>query len=229
MSRNGGVRGRTTTVTGGSGSGVWSINEAYQLTIQAQWKLLPGFSASSPLSSPTEAAGFGLPAGDYFFKAPSMSSTIQMSYRPNYYDESGFVRVFSSPTSSAATINFMGQNIPYTKLMVQRNTEDLRGVVRFSAQQTYAETSSSGVGGSSGINNFGQTPGTRVILGTAGGHGIYNTSQTSCNWQNSTGAIGAGYNGSNCGAYPNNLAWGTGSGGPTYGNISGTWEHWVTW
>ena len=68
---------------------------------------------------------------------------------------------------------------------------------------------------------------TRLILGGAGGHGLYNTGQSQCNWGNSTGAIGAGYD--PCGTFPNDLVWGTGTASPFYDNRSGTWSHWITW
>ena len=72
------------------------------------------------------------------------------------------------------------------------------------------------------------SPGYKVFFGYSGGHGIYNSSQETCNWGNSTGAIGAGYDGS-CGTFPNDLRWGTGNATAYYNIIQGTWEIWIRW
>lgn len=224
---NGGIKGPTNIVSLGSGSGIWGIDEAYQFSVDGEWKLIPGLTSAFPLSSPTEAFSLEISSGSYWFKSASMPTAIQMMYQPNYYDNSSFVRVFSSPYGSAATINFIGQGIQFTKILVQRSSADFRGAVTFGSEQSYNTTT--GITGSSGVNNFGQTAGTKVMLGGPGQHGIYNTSQASCNWSNSTGAIGAGFDGGTCGTFPNALRWGTGTSGASYGNRSGTWEHWLSW
>ena len=106
-------------------------------------------------------------------------------------------------------------------LLVQRDTLDLRAAVYWSTPITYNSISTD-------TANSGYSP-RRVILGGAGGHGIYNTSQNTCSWGSSLGGIGAGYDGSICGTFPNNLVWGTGTNTATYENRSGTWSHWITW
>lgn len=193
---------------------------------------IKGFTASSPLSSPTEAATLGLSSGTYWFKGGSMPVAKQLFFTgANYYDSSGFVRVFSSPYRSTATVNEVGSNIPFTKFMVRRVDSDTRGLVRFNTQQTYNLISGAGVIGNSAINNFGVTAVARVIIGEPGGHGIYNESQNSCSWGSTiSGSIGAGYI-STCGSFPNDLLHGynTSNNGPNYSNASGTFEHLVSW
>ena len=145
-----------------------------------------------------------------------------MVFEDNYYESKSWVKVFSSPYASTATVNHINKHIPMNGLLVQRSTEDIRGAVYWNSNQLYNTN-----------NNMLADSGyayRKVMLGYAGGHGIYNTSQNSCNWQNSIGAIGAGYDGTNCGSFPNGLKWGTGvSGNSVYTNRSGTWEHWATW
>lgn len=193
---------------------------------------IKGFSSASPWSSPTEAATAGTASGTYWFKGGSMTSARQLSYTgANYYDSSAFVRVFSAPYRSTATVNELGNNIPFTKILVRRIDGDVRGLVRFNSQQTYNELSGAGSVGDSAINNFGVGAATRVVLGRAGGHGIYNTAQNECSWGSTiSGSIGAGYIGT-CGSFPNDLynGYNPSNSGPNYSNTSGTWEHYVSW
>jgi hypothetical protein len=230
---NGGVKGITNLMSLGFGSGVWNIDEAYQINRSDNWKAKKGTIESDPLSSPAEAAQENLPAGTYFFKSASMPNALSLQYQPNYEDGSGFVLVFRSTYQTAATVNHINKGIPFSKILVQRNTRDYKGMVRFSTNQSYVTTVGSGITGSSGTNSFGVTPVLLVFLGSEGAHGIYNPSQGPCNWQsNIAGSIGAGYTATTgCGAFPDNLIWGANpsNNGPVYSNTSGTWEHWVTW
>lgn len=179
----------------------------------------------APLASPVAAQAAGLPAGIYEFQSGGMTSPVLMEYQPNYYEGRPFCCVFRSPYGATATTNRIDLNIPMAGLLVQRDTLDLRAAVYWSTPITYNTVGGSG----NNTANSGYSP-RRVILGGAGGHGIYNTSQTQCNWSDSNGAIGAGYDGSTCGSFPNSLVWGTGQAGSnTYANRSGTWSHWVTW
>ena len=191
-----------------------------------------GQSSLAPIASPTQAASLGLISGTYWFRGGSMTSARQLFYTgTNYYDNSSFVRVFSAPYRSTATVNELGFNIPFTKILVRRIDGDVRGLVRFNSQQTYNELSGGGAIGDSAINNFGASAATRVILGRAGGHGIYNTAQNECSWGSTIiGSIGAGYI-STCGSFPNDLynGYNPSNSGPNYSNTSGTWEHYVSW
>jgi hypothetical protein len=180
---------------------------------------------SNPFASPEEAQKFGYPAGNYYFKSGSMGSAELLEFAPNYYEGKPFCCVFRSPYRSTATTNKIGLNIPMGGLLVQRDTLDLRAAVYWSAPITYNSVGGSG----NNTADSGHTP-RRVILGFAGGHGIFATNQDQCSWGSATGAIGAGWDGSTCGSFPNDLIWGTGrSDTATYENRSGVWSHWITW
>lgn len=180
-------------------------------------------SISSPFTSPVNAFINGAVSGtSYYFKSGAMTSAVQLEFQNNYYESKPFCRVFTSPYNATATVNQLGLSIPMKGLLVQRDTLDLRAAVYWNTATIYNATS--GITADSGYAYR------KVMLGSAGGHGIYNTSQNVCNWSDSVGAVGAGWNGSTCGSYPNGLIWGTGqSGTSTYTNLSGTWSHWIWW
>lgn len=189
-------------------------------------RIIKGLTENSPLSSPQEAQSLGLTSGSYYFKSGSMTTSQLLEYQSNYYEGRSWVCVFRSPYASTATTNKLDLNIPMGGLLVQRDALDIRAAVYYSTAITYNT-----IGNASPRDNAdsGYSP-RRVMLGYGGGHGIYNTSQNLCSWGDSAGAIGAGWNGSTCGTFPNGLIWGTGQNGtPTYTNLSGTWSHWVYW
>jgi len=189
-------------------------------------EISPDGTQSNPFGSPAQAQNSGATSGtSYYFKFGSMTSAIQAEYQGSYYESKPWIKVFQSAYTSTATVNLLGNSMPMKGLLVQRNALDYRAAVYWSSDQLYNSTS----GGNNDSANSGYTP-RRVILGGAGGHGIYNTSQNQCSWGDSSGAIGAGYDGGSCGSFPNNLVWGTGqSGNATYANRSGTWSHWIWW
>jgi hypothetical protein len=185
----------------------------------------PNGTQSNPFVSPKQAQDLGYSNGTYWFKGGSMTAAEQLEFVPNYYEGKPFCCVFRSPYNSTATTNKLDLAIPMAGFLVQRDTLDLRAAVYWSTPITYATTATSG----DNTADSGYSP-RRVILGYAGGHGIYTTGQQACNWPNGAGAIGAGWNGSTCGSFPNGLLWGTGqSSTATYTNMSGTWSHWVYW
>lgn len=183
-------------------------------------------TSTKPFGSPMQAAALGASNGGfYYFKYGSMSSAIQLEFRTNYYDNKPFCCVFRSPYASTATTNRLDLNIPMKGLLVQRDTLDIRAAVYWSTPITY--NTLSGTGNNTADSGYAYR---RVLLGGAGSHGLYNTSQQSCNWGDSVGSVGAGWTGATCGSFPNDLKWGTGqSGTATYTNMSGTWSHWVYW
>jgi hypothetical protein len=186
-----------------------------------------GNNLLEPLSSPVQAQSLGLAAGSYYFKSGSMSSAQLFEYQPNYYESKPFCCVFRSPYASTATTNRLDLSIPMAGLLVQRDALDLRGAVYWSTPITYTTTSGNTTADSG--TGYNSSNARKVMLGNGGGHGLYNTSQNVCNWGDSNGSIGAGYNGS-CGSFPNGLIWSTGTPGSAYyANTSGTWSHWVTW
>jgi hypothetical protein len=182
-------------------------------------------SILNPFTSPVQAQTTGYPAGTYYFKSGAMSTAQLLEYQPNYYESRPFCCVFRSPYRSTATTNKIDLNIPMGGLLVQRDVLDLRAAVYWSTPITYNTVGGAG----NNTADSGYSP-RRVILGGSGGHGIFATNQTQCNWGTATGAIGAGWDGSTCGSFPNDLVWGTGrSDTATYENRSGTWSHWITW
>jgi hypothetical protein len=185
-----------------------------------------GKSQDDFFASPVQATTFGMPAGTYWFKSPSMSSALQMYYEPNYYESKPWVRVFRSAVGSNADINLLENNINWEGILVQRNTLDVRATGYYGTKQLYNTRGNESQGN---LTTSGTRTGYRVYLGYAGGHGFYNTAQGTCSWGSSDGAIGAGWTGATCGSFPNNLQWGVGTGSATYNNISGTWEHWIYW
>jgi hypothetical protein len=183
-------------------------------------------SLERPFGSSVQAMVMGAASGGlYYFKIGSMSSAVQLEFQNNYYNSLPFCCVFRSTYNSTATVNKLDLNIPMKGLLVQRDTLDVRAAVYWSTPITY-----NSVGGAGNNTADSGHPYRRVILGYAGGHGLFNTSQTQCNWGDSVGAVGAGWNGSTCGSFPNGLIWGSGqSGTATYTNLSGTWSHWIFW
>ena len=183
-------------------------------------------SSTYPFGSPVQAMNMGAASGGlYYFKIGSMSSAVELEFQNEYYESKPFCCVFRSSYAGAATVNRLDLNIPMKGLLVQRDTLDIRAAVYWSTPITYNSLSGSG-------NNTADSghPYRRVILGYAGGHGLFNTSQAQCSWGDSVGAVGAGWDGSTCGSFPNGLIWGSGqSGTATYTNRSGTWSHWVFW
>jgi hypothetical protein len=224
----------STGVLSGTTSSFTTSNVVFKATDASGNFTNKTFSIVPVYSSPSAAASAGATAGQYLFKSAGMTTPQLLDFVPSYYDSSAFVKVFSAPYGSTATINKIDLNIPMTKMLVQRSTLDLRGVARFSAAQQFNTTSgSTGLAPSSVGNNYGGDTGSmKVFLGNAGGHGIYNPAQSVCNWgSNISGSIGAGYDGTSCGSFPDNLRFGNANAaiGPTYANLSGTWEYWVTW
>jgi hypothetical protein len=181
---------------------------------------------AKPFGSPVQAKVMGaVDGGIYYFKYGSMSSPQQMEFQGSYYENKPFCCVFRSPYNSTATTNLLDLNIPMKGLLVQRDALDIRAAVYWSTTIVY--NTLSGTGNNTADSGYAYR---RVLLGGAGSHGLYNTSQQSCNWGDSVGAVGAGWTGSTCGSWPNGLQWGTGqSGTATYTNMSGTWSHWIFW
>ena len=223
--------------TNGTGSPAGGLLSSVQLynRVLTQQEILQNYNATkskykygsilNPFASPVEAQTLGYTAGEYYFKSGSMSSSVLLEYQPNYYESRPFCCVFRSSYRSTATTNKIDLNIPMGGLLVQRDTLDLRASVYWSTPIVYNTIGGSG----NNTADSGYSP-RRVILGGSGGHGIYATNQTQCNWGTATGAIGAGWDGSTCGSFPNDLIWGTGrSDTATYENRSGTWSHWITW
>jgi hypothetical protein len=146
--------------------------------------------------------------------------------------------VWQAGYGGTADVNLLNYGIPFNALMVQKRTVT-SGTAKFSKHRKFDNTGnltrSSEIGYTTavdtvaGLSTGGTRVGYRIFLGAAGGHGIYNTDQGMCSWSNSAGSIGAGYTGSTCGSFPNDLKYGTGTTGPTYANTGGEWHYMISW
>jgi hypothetical protein len=171
------------------------------------------------------------PAGNYFFTYPNEILTTSYTTFNLYYSGAnfqgtgyGWVKVFESPYNSTATVNFLEYSLPFIQIGFQRNDGAFWQTAGFSNYASFNYRTDNATA------TTGTRTGYRVFLGGAGQMGIYNTSQSPCNWFDSTGAVGAGYDGGTCGSFPNGLRWGTGqTGTAVYANMSGTWQAWIRW
>jgi hypothetical protein len=216
-----------------SSSGMIRINSTFnklEFFNNSTWNVVknePVGTYSDPITDLQAFDQLNRPEGTYYFRPPnniSSGSIIQMYYK--VMAGNGFVRVFSSPYNDTATVNLINLNIPLTQLLVQRDNGDFRTTAGWSdgALRYFNTRNTTG-----DLTTTGDRIGYRIFFGYAGGHGIYNTAQVPCSWGASSLAVGAGYDGAECGAFPNGLRWGTGNAGVVYDNRSGTWELWLRW
>lgn len=182
-------------------------------------------SKNNPATSPQQLQDAGYPSGAYWIQGTGMSSAVSMIVRMRYIDGRPWVLGFASPYRSTATVNLVGNSIPWRGFAVQRQDTTFRQTGYYATNQTFNSRSDTTVAPA------GTNAGTRVFIGSAGGMGFYTTSQNPCSWSSTNlGAVGAGYNGSTCGSFPNDLVWGTGNNSSaTYDNQSGNWEVLIWW
>lgn len=213
---NGGRIGTLNLPSTVSSSGLFTLSEHQELKGASRWPSLA--------DSPQQLANLGITTdGFYAYKTGSMAQAVSLYTRFNMVDSRPWVRVFSSPFASTATVNETNKNIPWKGFLIQRDGNDYRNYSYFSSNQLFntRQDNSTASGGNKG--------GYRIFIAYNGGHGFYNTGQQPCNWQDSNGAVGAGYDGS-CGTFPDSTRWGTGnSGTPNYTMVGGTWETWIWW
>lgn len=112
----------------------------------------------------------------------------------------------------------LGNSVPWKGFCVDKDNSYYYSY--FSSYQAY--NSRSDTTASSGGNRSGY----RAFLGNSGGMGWYNSAQSVCNWGDSSGSIGAGFDGS-CGTYPTALRLGTGTGSAQYSLSTGQWKFWI--
>lgn len=231
---NAGTAGTANTGGGGGGGLSASYTGGSGIVIVRYKRYTDGEGTlANPFRSPVEAQTAGATSGtSYYFQSDTMREPRQLEYQDNYFDGKPWVKVFSSPYNSTATVNEIDYYIPLDGLLVERSTQDIRGggyVTTSIGRKTY-NTNTTGWTGMDMSSANTSTFGGKVMLGGAGAHGFYGTQQNACSWSNSDGGVGAGWDGSSCGSFPNGLRWGTGvSGAVPYTNRSGTWHHWVYW
>ena len=221
-------------------SGNFYVNEQMVLQKNSEWTEVPGSTEAAAFTSVAEAdttAAQGIIIeGTHWFKFSVNHTAAQYYYKPLTWTYNsitkGAIRAYLSASGSAATENFLDDNIPMDYFVVGRlngSTGEFgqSGEVEFSSQQLFNSTT--GITGSARnywIDGGSNYNGTKVMLGGGGRHGIYNTGQNPCSWGSANGAIGAGYDGS-CGSYPSGLKLGLGDGDAYYNNVSGTFEFWI--
>lgn len=193
-------------------------------------------STGNVATSPQQLQNAGFEDGFYNIQGSGQSQSLLMYVFMNLVNSKAWAVVTSATYASTADINLLGYSIPWTGLAVRRvSTTSITNrssnigpeTAFFDTQRTFNESSSTVTSNSSGTR-----VGFRVFLGQAGGHGIFTTSQDVCNWGSATsGAIGAGWNGSTCGSFPNGLIWGrsTANDGPIYNDRSGYWQVLINW
>jgi len=169
-----------------------------------------------------EIGDLALGAGWYWFRDHNMTKPEYTYFGTDYW-----ALAFSSKTYGNASFDLINKGVGWNYLRVQsKDGAHMNRVWWGGSKQDYATRSST----STSSSKSGYISGMRVYLGAPGGHGIYSTSQNVCNWSTAANAIGAGWDGVNCGTYPNNLVWGTGqSNSPVYVNITSgeVWEIWI--
>ena len=175
-----------------------------------------------------EIGDLALGAGWYWFRDHNMTKPEYTYFGTDYW-----ALAFSSKTYGNASFDLINKGVGWDYLRVQSKDGAHMNRVWFASKQDYATRGNSATSTSS--SKSGYLSGMRVYLGAAGGHGIYTTAQSVCNWNIATNAIGAGWDGGTlqnqaCGNYPNNLVWGTGqSNSAVYANITPdeVWEIWI--
>jgi hypothetical protein len=162
-------------------------------------------------------------AGWYYIQPTGAASAALVEYSGIDFKSSGkgYFRWWRSVDTLAPTINHYGLSWQFDEMLVDLESVEYQDVI-FNSAQTFNQRDSTAVA------DGGSRAGYRVFFGYAGGHGIYNTSQSPCFWSVSTGAIGAGYDG-NCGSFPNNLRMGTGTSSANYANRGNTISFWFRW
>lgn len=163
-------------------------------------------------------------AGWYYIQPTGASSTALVEYSgPNFKGSGkGYFRWWRSVDIQAPTINHYGLSWQFDEMLVDLEGVEYQDVI-FNSAQTFNQRNSNDVA------DGGSRAGYRVYFGFAGGHGIYNTTQGTCNWGDGTGSIGAGYDGS-CGSFPSSLIIGTGQTGTAiYANRGNTISFWFRW
>lgn len=147
----------------------------------------------------------------------------------NMVDGKDWVKVFevnqNTTTSGSVVSDLIGKGLPFKGLNVQTPSMTNHFAYYSSFINYNAGAYSSGTTG-------GNMAGYKAILGSAGGHGWYNSLVYGvCYWGESTGGVGSGYYGaSGCGSYATGLRMGYGWGDPLsfqYTLQSGTWTYWI--
>jgi hypothetical protein len=195
------------------------------------WEALDKATTTTPTETPGRTAdnpitgGFtgGIP-GKFYWVRPNNTGTAQLAeYSGDDFKGTnrGYFRWFRAPDEGTATVNLHGNGLQWNMMIIEKEGGVWHSI-GFDSYQTFNTRDSNSTG------TIGTKSGFRVFFGGGGSHGIYNTDQRPCSWGNSAGAIGAGWDGSTCGTFPNNLRMGEGTSSANYTNRGGTWSYWFS-
>ena len=175
--------------------------------------------------------------GFYWIKTTGMSSAVQCYIDFGMLDGkdwllmarwsgvSGGNSPYGSDINQQSEKDHVGKDIPFKGFSFDNN-----GSHTYSYFSSYSPYNIRKVGVNNGAttSSGGNKGGYRLYIGVSGGMGWYGTqTHNSCNWQSSSGMVGAGYN-NTCGNYPGSLQFGTGRGDPFMGSFfSGTLRMWI--
>ena len=173
---------------------------------------------NNPVTSSNLSTFAGNAGDSYYVTSGSFTDTVEYSGANFKGQGRAYWLAWHGGYNTTQVSSILGQNFSFSHILI----EGYGGyhTMTFSSARTFNATSSTTTASS------GSRSGYRLFLGYAGGHGIYNTSQSICSWGNSSGAFGSQYDGS-CGSYPNSLRMGTGSAGAYPTNVGGTWKFWI--
>jgi hypothetical protein len=181
--------------------------------------------SSATATTPYTLRNIGITTDDnYWIYHDGMDSPIETYIDFNRRDSKDWVRLFVHTNRGTATVNHVGLNLKWRGYMITQPGGS--EYYAYTTNYQLANARNTGDGDQDTLSG-GNKSGYRVLMGYAGGMGFYNTSQNACSWSNSSGGVGAGYDGGSCGSWPNGLIMGTGGGGPSYSEQGGTWQHWI--
>lgn len=180
-------------------------------------------------STPFVLRSLGITTNGYYYINANgiggQTTTIYALVSFNFLDSKDWVLMMqlSQPATSTGIVqgtDWIGSNAPWLGFCLQHNSN-----FYYSYYGSYQRYTAGAYGTGTSGGNYG---GYQVFLGTAGGHGWYNSAQGPCSWGNAAGSVGAGWDGSTCGTYPTALRMGYGnSGNANYGLGTGLFSSWI--
>lgn len=183
-----------------------------------------GLTSGNPVTSTTSFTGT---AGNIYYIQPGgIGAVVQAEYSGDNFKGTGYgyFKYWSAPDLGAPTVSLYGQGLRWNIFLIEKAGGVWQWLGFSGTYLTFDARSDT-----TAIGTFGTRAGYRVFFGFAGGHGIYNTGQSVCNWGSSGSAIGAGWDGSTCGSFPSGLRMGVGQDGtPVYTDRGGTWNFWFS-
>jgi hypothetical protein len=211
----------TTTPNKNNASGIWTLDQAINFSTYND-----GSTAAKATTPYYLRNTLGITTnGTYWIKTTGLGQTnpIQATVNFGMVDSKDWVLMTyinqtGGGSGSLVGTDWLGNSVPFTGFCLDWNGTYYYSY--WSSNQVY------NVRGNSTAGSGGNYGGYQLFLGGSGQMGWYNTGQSPCNWSSSSGAIGAGYDGS-CGTYPTSLRLGTGTGSPYYTLGTGQFRFWI--